>query len=196
MKLTALHESTVSGYGMAYQILGAKPKELIPDMFRPKGPERWYHRESALTLRHREEIETEFPRSPQGTSTLNEGLANEVEMQRTTVPVGLIEADLVVLREPNGVVTGFWDLTEDAYKSIKNDPYEQTHLLEAAGRILYAIVEWDETNWRFARDGYVRRLNIHGHDDVPTRGQIEGLNGYKPHACDDKCSHNRPDHHA
>lgn len=72
MKLTALFESSLAGYGMAYQILGSKPKDLVPDLFRPKGVERWYHRNSAMTMHHHERAETEFPAMPTNPSTLAE----------------------------------------------------------------------------------------------------------------------------
>jgi hypothetical protein len=195
MKLTALHESTLAGYGMAYQVLGAKPKELVPDMFRPKGIERWYHRNSPLTLRHREQLETEFPSPSAEPSTLAESAGQQPKMTRVTVPVGFIEADLIIKRESDGVVNGFWDLTEDAYNTIKNDPYEQTNLLHAAARILYAIVEWGENDWRSAAGGKIRKLNIHDHNEVPTVGQVIGLDGgYTAHICDGgpDCPDNRP----
>jgi hypothetical protein len=61
MKLATLHESSIAGYGMAYQIIGARPKDLVPDLFRPRAPERWYHPNSPMTMRHQPKQEDEFP---------------------------------------------------------------------------------------------------------------------------------------
>lgn len=182
MKLTSLHEASIAGYGMAYQILGAKPKELIPDLFQPRGVDRWYYRDSPLTLNHIETKETEFPVNEKITSTLVEG--HDAAVQRIRVPVGFIEGELVLLRRDDKL-TGFWDLTEDAYNKIKDDPSEQTHLLHAAARILYAIVEWGDGEWKHAKGGYIREMDIHDHNTAPTIGQVIGLgSGYTAALCD------------